>query len=120
MSVKHSHEILSEPLPVGQGAFKAVLISDHEGPNFAMRKFTIESGGSMPWHFNLVEHEQYVLKGRARIVIAEDVYEVQAGDVVFIPAEVPHSYEALGDETFEFLCMVPNQPDRTILVEKGS
>lgn len=115
MSVKKSKTIPGEPLTVGEGATRAVLISKQEGPNFAMRKFTIQAGGSMPRHINLVEHEQYVLNGRARITISDKVYEVQAGDVVYIPAEIPHSYETLGDVPFEFLCVVPNKHDETIL-----
>jgi quercetin dioxygenase-like cupin family protein len=71
----------------------------------------------MPLHTNVVEHEQYVLGGRARVVLGDDVLEVQKDDVVFIPGGVPHAYQALGDEPFEFLCMVPNLPDETTLVE---
>ncbi|MEL7626360.1 MAG: cupin domain-containing protein [Anaerolineaceae bacterium] len=118
MSVKHSNAIPSEPLDVGKGARKAVLISNQEAPNFVMRKFTIQTGGSMPLHINLVEHEQYVLKGKALVVINGIQHEVQPGDVIFIPAEIPHSYETLGDEAFEFLCLIPNQFDETILIEK--
>lgn len=118
MPVKHSNEIAQEPLTVGEGALKAVLISDQEAPNFAIRKFTIRAGGSMPLHTNQVEHEQYVLKGKALIVIDGISHEVQSGDVVFIPANLPHSYLPLGEEDFEFLCLVPNQPDQTILVEE--
>lgn len=117
MSVKHSKAVPNEPLPVGSGASKAVLISSEEAPNFALRKFTIRSGGSMPLHINLVEHEQYVLGGKALVVIQDVAYEVQSGDVVFIPANVPHSYTTLGEEDFVFLCSVPNKPDETILVE---
>ena len=118
MSVKHSKAVPSEPLPVGEGISKAVLISNQEAPNFAMRKFTILSGGSMPLHTNQVEHEQYVIKGKALIVIDGVSQEVQPGDVVFIPANLPHSYLPIGEEDFEFLCLVPNQPDQTILVEE--
>jgi quercetin dioxygenase-like cupin family protein len=73
----------------------------------------MEPGGGMPLHTNEVEHEQYVLRGRARVVIGSEVVEVEADDVVFIPAGIPHSYEALGTEPFEFLCVVPNLPDQT-------
>ena len=118
MSVKHSHEVPSELLPVGKDAFKAVLISSNEAPNFALRKFSIKSGGSMPFHYNLVEHEQYVLSGSAKVLIDQDEFIVKAGDVVYIPATVPHSYETIGDEAFEFLCIVPNREDETVIVEK--
>ena len=70
----------------------------------------------MPRHTNTVEHEQYVLRGRASVGIGDQTYEVSAGDVVFIPAGVPHWYRAEDSEPFEFLCMVPNLPDRIELV----
>ena len=45
------------------------------------------------------------------ISIGDDVFEVQPGDVVFIPGGAPHDYRNIGDEPFVFLCLVPNQPD---------
>ena len=80
----------------------------------------MQPGGGMPRHTNTVEHEQYVLRGAARITLGGEVHRVEAGDVVFIPAGVPHSYEAQGDEPFEFLCVVPNQTDVIQLVEEGA
>jgi len=94
-----------------------VLIGPEEGPNFALRRFIIQPGGGMPLHTNLVEHEQYVLRGCASVVIGEETHEVTARDVVYIPAGVPHSYDAEGDEPFEFLCVVPNAEDRVDIVD---
>jgi len=117
MSVRQSHSVPVEAVPSGTGTTRQVLIGPDEGPNFALRKFAMEPGGGMPLHTNAVEHEQYVLGGRARVVIGEEVVEVEKDDVVFIPAGVPHSYEALGENPFEFLCVVPNAPDETRIVE---
>jgi mannose-6-phosphate isomerase-like protein (cupin superfamily) len=47
----------------------------------------------------------------AKIGIGDKVFDVQKNDVVYIPADVPHWYETIGTEPFEFLCMVPNKPD---------
>ncbi len=117
MPVRNSQNIPETPVANGVGVRKAVLISAEEAPNFAMRRFTIETGGGMPLHTNLVEHEQYVLRGRARVRIAGEIFEVSAGDVLFIPADVPHDYTNIGNEPFVFLCLVPNQKDVTTLVE---
>lgn len=117
MPVKHSSQIPAEPVPAGQGASRQDLITPEEGPNFAMRKFIMEPGGGMPRHTNRVEHEQYVLRGRARVRIGDDELEVRKDDVVYIPAGVPHSYRAEGDEPFEFLCVVPNLPDETVILD---
>jgi len=76
----------------------------------------MKPGGGMPRHTNTVEHEQYVLRGHAKIGIGAETFEVNAGDVVFIPAGVVHFYENLGEEPFEFLRIVPNQPDEIKIV----
>jgi quercetin dioxygenase-like cupin family protein len=116
MHVKHAADIPADPVGAGKGTTRQVLIGPDVGPNFALRRFIMEPGGGMPKHTNTVEHEQYVLKGHARIGIGDEVTEVRSGDVVYIPAGTPHWYEALGTETFEFLCVVPNQPDRIEIV----
>jgi quercetin dioxygenase-like cupin family protein len=112
MRVKSAGSVVAEPVGAGKGTRRQVLIGPDEAPNFALRRFIMEPGGGMPRHTNTVEHEQYVLRGRARIGIGDDVVEVAADDVVFIPAGTPHWYEALGEEPFEFLCIVPNAEDR--------
>jgi quercetin dioxygenase-like cupin family protein len=114
--VRHAPALPVETISAGTGTGRQVLIAPDEGPNFAMRRFIMEPGGGMPPHTNTVEHEQYVLRGQARIGIGEDVVQVKKDDVVFIPAGTPHWYEAEGDEAFEFLCLVPNQPDHIELV----
>ena len=117
MPIRPSSAIPAEIVSAGSGTRRQVLIGPDVGPNFALRKFIMEPGGGMPLHTNRVEHEQYVLRGRARVVIGAEVLEVGKDDVVFIPGGVPHSYQALGDEPFEFLCAVPNLPDETRIVE---
>lgn len=117
MFLKHAEEVTQEKVGAGKATTRQVLISSEEGPHFALRRFIMQPGGGMPRHTNTVEHEQYVLRGQARIGIGEKVLEVKADDVVFIPAGTPHWYEALGGEPFEFLCIVPNLPDRIDVLE---
>jgi quercetin dioxygenase-like cupin family protein len=102
----------------GIGTTMQMLIPPDSAPNFAMRCFTIAPGGGMPNHTNEVEHEQYVLEGAAKVTIGEETFTVMTGDVVFIPAGVPHSYTNAGDSDFRFLCLVPNKPDIITLVSE--
>ena len=117
MSVKKVAEIPREPVAAGEKTYRQILISPDQGPHFAMRRFIIEPGGGMPKHTNTVEHEQYVLSGKATVGIGNDEYEVQKDDVVFIPAGMPHWYRVNGNQPFEFLCMIPNLPDETNIVK---
>lgn len=116
MSVRHADTVAAEPVAAGSGTTRQVLIGPDQGPHFSMRRFIMEPGGGMPAHTNTVEHEQYVLRGRATIGIGDKQMDVRPGDVIFIPAGTPHWYRAHGEEAFEFLCMVPNRPDTIEIV----
>lgn len=120
MSVKHENDVEAKNVTAGKDTTMQVLISSQEGPNFALRKFSMQRGGGMPRHTNTVEHAQYVLRGRAQIGIGEEIYEVKQGDVVFIPAGAVHFYENSGGEPFEFLCIVPNKEDKITIVDEVS
>lgn len=102
----------------GQGTTMQVLISADEAPNFAFRKFVMAPHGGMPKHTNLIEHEQYVLHGSGIIEIGDQTFEVTAGDAVFIPGNVPHSYQA-GKDGLEFICVVPNKEDKIEVLDQS-
>jgi quercetin dioxygenase-like cupin family protein len=115
--VKRVDAVTAKDVAAGTGTRTQVLLGPEDGmPHFAMRRFVMEPGGGMPRHTNQVEHEQYVLGGCAQVTIGDEVHEVTAGSVLYIPAGVPHSYQVI-EGPFEFLCMVPNRPDRISLIE---
>lgn len=117
--VKRAAEVELEEVSAGTAARSQVLLGPGDGaPHFAMRRFVMGQGGGMPRHTNRVEHEQYVLAGRARVTVGDEAHEVSAGDVLFIPAGTPHDYRVL-EAPFEFLCMVPNAPDRIEILDEA-
>ena len=117
MTVKHASDVEANDVLNAKDTRIQVLISAKEGPNFALRKFSMQKNGGMPRHTNTVEHEQYVLRGEASITIGDETHHVTAGDVVFIPEGVIHSYQNTGNEPFEFLCIIPNKEDKVTVVE---
>ena len=118
MTVKHATDVEAKNVVAGKDTTIQVLISSQEGPNFALRKFSMQKGGGMPRHTNTVEHEQYVLRGHAKIGIGDEIHEVKAGDVVFIPEGTIHFYENFGEEPFEFLCIIPNKEDKLTILDE--
>jgi quercetin dioxygenase-like cupin family protein len=111
-AVKTAERVERRAVTAGTATEVQVLVGPADGaPNFALRRFIMGEGGGMPRHTNLVEHEQYVLRGRARITVGDDAHEVSAGHTLYIPAGMPHSYQVL-EAPFEFLCVVPNAPDK--------
>ena len=115
--VKKADDVPRIDVTAGSATQTQVLLGPADGmPNFAMRRFTMGEGGGMPRHTNTVEHEQFVLRGRARVSMGDDVHEVSAGDVLYMPAGMPHDYRVI-EAPFEFLCMVPIGPDQIEIVD---
>lgn len=110
--VRAARSVPNTAVSAGVATEMQVLLGPDDGaPNFVMRRFVMGPGGGIPLHTNEVEHEQYVLRGRARVTIGDAVHEVGPDDTLFIPAGTPHAYEVL-EGRFEFLCMVPNRTDQ--------
>ena len=79
-AVKAAGTVGAKPVAAGRDTEIQVLVGPADGaPNFALRRFVMGAGGGMPLHTNLVEHEQFVVRGRARIRIGDRVHEVAAG-----------------------------------------
>jgi quercetin dioxygenase-like cupin family protein len=118
-AVKRAEAVERKAVAAGTATEVQVLVGPGDGaPNFALRRFIMGAGGGMPRHTNAVEHEQYVLAGRARITVGDDVHEVAAGNTLYIPAGMPHSYQVL-ESPFEFLCIVPNTPDTITILDES-
>ncbi|MFC6731098.1 cupin domain-containing protein [Haladaptatus sp. DYSN1] len=116
--VRRAADIEYEPVGAAEGMQKGVLLSEDQGaPHFAIRRFVLDPGASVPKHTNEVEHEQYVLAGEYTVGIGDEEYTVSAGDSLLIPAGVVHWYLNESDEEGSFLCAVPNGDDAIELVE---
>ena len=117
--VKRAEEVEYESVGAADGMSKGVLLDASDGaPNFAIRRFVLDAGASVPKHTNEVEHEQYVLSGTYTVGVDGEEYEVSEGDSLLIPAGVVHWYRNEGDEEGGFLCAVPNGDDSIELLEE--
>ncbi len=116
--VRRGDDVDYDPVDAADGMRKGVLVDESDGaPQFAMRRFTLDAGATVPEHTNAVEHEQYVLAGEYTVGIGDDEYTVSAGDALLIPAGVPHWYRNDGGDDAAFICCVPNGDDTIELVD---
>lgn len=95
------------------GATMQVLLGPEQGvPRFYTRRFTLAPGGRIPAHsHDRIEHEQVVLEGEMVLTLDDEVVVARAGDCLYIPAGVVHSYRNEGERPVRFLCMVPATAD---------
>jgi quercetin dioxygenase-like cupin family protein len=85
------------------------LIDEKMGaPNFAMRLFEVAPGGNTPNHAHDWEHEIFVLEGRGSVLTEMGEVEIKPWDVVYVEPNEKHSIKNNGEETFKFLCLIPN------------
>jgi quercetin dioxygenase-like cupin family protein len=107
--IKVIDDVTAQQIEHSKGATIQVLLgSDEKMPNFHTRRFAIEPGGFIPAHrHDAIEHQQVVLEGAMVLTLDGKETLVSAGQCIYIPAKVAHSYENRGEETVRFLCMVP-------------
>ena len=125
--VRDGDAVKAEPVDAAEGLSKAVLLDESDGtPTFALRRFTLAAGASVPRHTNAVEHVQYVLAGEYVVGIegtdgddelANGEHRIGPGDSLLIPAGTVHWYRNEGERAGEFLCAVPNGDDAIEVVE---
>ena len=85
-----------------------LIDDDHDdAPVYALRMIEVEPGGHTPRHTHPYEHENFVVEGQGRVMINGHWEALQAGDVVFVPGGMEHTYENTGDTVFKFLCGIP-------------
>jgi quercetin dioxygenase-like cupin family protein len=109
--IKYENIELSEINMEGvQGARKANVIGKQEGwPEHTLRVFRIASGGFTPRHQHVWEHVNYVIKGRGRLRIGDEISELKEKDFAYVPPNTEHQFENPYGEDFEFICIVPNR-----------
>jgi len=65
-----------------------------------------EPGVGIPMHVHTNEDEVFrVLEGHLKVVISGEEHILDAGDTIFCPRSVPHSWEIVGDKRAKVLLM---------------
>jgi quercetin dioxygenase-like cupin family protein len=65
------------------------------GDKSLMVEFRLQKGAALPLHLHPHEQTGYLVKGRIRLTIGADAFEVTAGDSWCIPGDTPHCAEII-------------------------
>jgi len=57
-----------------------------------------EPGSVYPRHSHPYEQVSVIIQGRLRLTVGDETREVDPGDMWFVPPDIPHGGEILGDE----------------------
>lgn len=88
-----------------------------EDPNLACqwRYFEVQPGGYSTLERHEHIHAVMILRGRGRCLVGDQIYELEAHDLVTVPPLTWHQFRATTDEPLGFLCLVNCERDRPIL-----
>jgi quercetin dioxygenase-like cupin family protein len=96
------------PDPELTGVLKHELIGARDGAQgYEIRHFHVPAGGRTARERHPHDHGVMIVTGRARVTLGQEVHEVGPGDVVYVAGDELHCFEAMGDETLGFVCVVP-------------
>lgn len=78
------------------GYFQTLIAPEQSGNTLVLLELTLPKGAEPPPHIHTLEDEAfYVLEGEISVTIADKVTVLKAGEALFAPRNVPHSFKIL-------------------------
>ncbi len=99
----------------GSAPFKAItrqLLFHRPELGCELRYFEMAAGGYSTLERHVHVHAVMIFRGRGTCLVGDEVREVAAPDLVFIPPMTWHRFRASAGEPFGFLCMVNAMRDK--------
>lgn len=114
MVIKYLRDVPYEDMSAYKGIRKQILIGPKDGSNeIVMRYFRVEPGANTPYHTHDFPHVVKVEKGRGALVDKDgNEHQLECSQVVYVPDDEIHSFKNTGDESFEFICIVPPRGEK--------
>jgi quercetin dioxygenase-like cupin family protein len=107
--------VLKEYKPEGthfRDITRQVLFGPETGLPAELRYFEVAAGGYSTFERHEHVHAVLILQGRGRAIVGEQVFEVAPFDLVYVPPQTWHQFQAAEDAPLGFLCLVAADRDR--------
>jgi mannose-6-phosphate isomerase-like protein (cupin superfamily) len=76
-------------------------------PDLSMGLYTLPAGGTDPQSPHTEDEVYYVVSGRAKILVAEEILDVQAGSIVYVAKNVAHHFHSIEEELTVLVFFAP-------------
>ena len=91
---------------------RRILFDKENGFSSQLRYFEIAPGGHSTLERHDHEHGVFIVRGKGKILVGNEVFLIKNFDVVYIPKQTWHQLRAFGKEPLGFLCLVDAERDR--------
>ena len=95
-------EIEQQRLLTGKRYFEFLRV-----PALSAGLYVLPTGGADPQSPHKQDEMYYVIRGRARMRVASEDQEVRAGSIIFVAAEVEHSFYEIKEELAVLVFFAP-------------
>ena len=76
-------------------------------PDLSMGLYVLPAGGTDPQSPHTEDEVYYVVSGRAKILVADDNRDVQAGSVVYVAKNMAHRFHSIEEELIVLVFFAP-------------
>lgn len=76
-------------------------------PDLSMGLYVLPAGGTDPQSPHTEDEVYYVVSGRAKIKVADEDREVQAGSIVYVAKNVEHRFHSIEEELTVLVFFAP-------------
>jgi mannose-6-phosphate isomerase-like protein (cupin superfamily) len=76
-------------------------------PDLSMGLYVLPAGGTDPQSPHMEDEVYYVVSGRAKILVAEESRDVQAGSVVYVAKNVAHHFHSIEEDLTVLVFFAP-------------
>ena len=76
-------------------------------PDLSMGLYVLPAGGIDPQSPHLEDEVYYVVSGRAKIQVADEERDVQAGSIVYVAKNVKHRFHSIEEELTVIVFFAP-------------
>lgn len=114
MIIKTKEQVPFEDMSDYNNVSKQILIGPKDGSEeIIMRYFSVEPGGNTPYHHHPFPHLVKVENGSG-VAIDKDgkEYSLAKGQYVYVNDNEIHGFKNVGNEPFEFICIVPKRGEK--------
>ena len=76
-------------------------------PDLSVGLYVLPSGGTDPQSPHTEDEVYYVASGRAKILVAEEDHDVQAGSIVYVAKNVAHRFHSITEDLTVLVFFAP-------------